>query len=126
MPLPHTLRTPLDVTTDCNYNMDVEFEWDEDKRQTNIRNHGIDFFDVPPLFDGYTVTVEDTRISYGGTRYITIGLLKGRALAVTHTERGEKIRIISARKATKYEEITYFEQITDQLGATRRAKRRRH
>jgi len=104
----------------------MEFEWDEAKRQLNIVNHGIDFFDVPPLFDGYTVTVEDTRASYGETRYITIGLLKGRAIVVAHTERREKIRIISARKATKYEEISYFEQITDQLGATRRAKRRRH
>jgi uncharacterized DUF497 family protein len=104
----------------------MKFEWDEAKRQLNIVNHGIDFVDVPPLFDDYTVTVEDTRVSYGETRYITVGFLNGRAVAVTHTERGEQIRIISARKATKYEEITYLEQITDQLGATRRAKRRRH
>ena len=104
----------------------MEFDWDEDKRQSNIRDHGIDFFDVPPLFDGYTVTVEDTRVDYGETRFISLGLLKGRAIAVTHTERGEKIRIISARKATQYEEITYFEQITDRLEATRRAKRRKH
>jgi hypothetical protein len=103
----------------------VEFGWDGDKRQSNIHDHEIDFFDVPSLFDGYTVTVEDTRIEYGERRFITIGLLKGLAIAVAHTERGEKIRIISARKATKYEEITYFEQITNQLGATRRAKRRR-
>jgi uncharacterized DUF497 family protein len=104
----------------------MDFDWDEHKRQSNIRDHGIDFLDVPPLFDGYTVTVEDTRVDYGETRYITIGLLKGRTIAVTHTVRGENIRLISARKATKYEEITYFEQITDRLGATRRAKRRRH
>jgi uncharacterized DUF497 family protein len=104
----------------------MQFEWDEDKRQTNIHWHGIDFVDVPPLFEGYTVTVEDTRIAYGETRYITVGLLKGRALAVTHTERGERIRLISARKATKYEEVSYFEQITNKLGAARRAKRKRH
>ena len=104
----------------------MKFEWDEEKRQTNIRQHGIDFQDVPPLFDGYTVTVEDTRFAYGETRYITTGLLKGRALVVAHTERGEKIRLISARKATKYEKISYFEQITNKLGAARRAKRQRH
>ena len=104
----------------------MQFERDEDKRQTNIRQHGVDFLDVPPLFDGYIITVEDNRFAYDETRYITIGLLKGRALAVTHTERGEKIRLISARKATKYEEVTYFEQITNKLGAARRAKRKRH
>lgn len=104
----------------------MNFERDEAKRQTNIRRHGIDFTDVPPLFDDYTVSVEDTRFAYGETRYITIGLVKGRALAIAHTERGEKIRIISARKATKYEEVSYFEQITNQLGAAGRAKRKRH
>jgi uncharacterized DUF497 family protein len=104
----------------------VRFEWDEQKRQTNIRTHGIDFEDVPSLFDGYTVTVEDTRFAYGETRYITLGLLNGRALAIAHTERGEKIRIISARKATKYEEISYFEQITNRLAAARRTKGKRH
>jgi uncharacterized DUF497 family protein len=104
----------------------MKFEWDEDKRQANIRQHGIDFVDVPPLFDGYIVTVEDTRFTYDETRYITIGLLKGRAIVVAHTERGEKIRIISARKATKYKENSYFEQITNKLGTARRTERKRH
>ena len=103
----------------------MEFEWGESKRESNIRRHGIDFVDVSALFEGLTVTVEDTRVAYGEPRYITIGLLQGRVIVVVHTERKDKIRIISARKATKYEEITYFEQITNQLGATRRAKRRR-
>ena len=104
----------------------MEFEWDEDKRQSNICRHGIDFVDVRLVFNDYTVTVEDTRFAYGETRYITVGLLKGRAVVVAHTERGERIRIISARKATKYEEVSYFEQITNKLGAARRAKRKRH
>ena len=104
----------------------MEFEWDEAKRQSNIHKHGIDFADVPAIFDGYTVTVEDTRFAYGEPRYSTIGLLKGRVVVVAHTERGDKIRIISARKATQYEEISYFEQIADRLGTARRTKRRRH
>jgi uncharacterized protein len=104
----------------------VEFEWDETKRQSNIHKHRIDFIDVRSLFDGYTLTVEDTRLSYDEPRYITVGLVKGHAVVVVHTERGDRIRIISARKATKYEEIAYFEQITHQLGAAQRAKRRRH
>ncbi len=104
----------------------VKYEWDEDKRQTNIRKHGIDFVDVPRIFDGYTLTIEDTRFAYGEARYITVGLLKGRPVVVAHVERRDNMRIISARKATKYEQISYFKQITNQLGAPRRPKRKRH
>ena len=104
----------------------MQFEWDEAKRLSNIRWHGIDFVDVLPLFDGYTVTVEDARIAYGEQRLVTLGLLQGRVLVVVHTERGDKIRLISARKATQYEEDSYFEQIHDRLETRRRAKRRRH
>ncbi len=104
----------------------MDYEWDDTKREANLRKHGIDFADVPAVFDGYTVTLEDTRFTYDEPRFLTVGLLKGRAIVVAHTERGEKIRIISARKATKHEELSYFEQITNRLGAPRRAKRRRH
>ncbi|MCP4338552.1 MAG: BrnT family toxin [Desulfobulbaceae bacterium] len=89
----------------------MEFEWDEEKRQVNIRKHGIDFVGVEELFAGFTITMEDTRFEYDETRFITIGLLNGRIVVVVHTERQEAIRIISIRKATKYEERTYFEQI---------------
>ena len=104
----------------------MQFEWDEAKRLSNIRRHGIDFVEVPPLFDDDTVTVEDTRITYSEQRFVTLGLLKGRVLVVVHTERGDKIRLISARKATKYEKDSYFEQIHDRLETRRRAKRRRY
>ncbi len=88
----------------------MQFLWDETKRLSNIRKHSIDFADVLPLFDGDIVTVEDSRIEYGEQRYVTIGLLKGRTITVVHTEQDNKIRLISARKATKYEEIRYVEQ----------------
>ncbi len=88
----------------------MQFLWDETKRLSNIRKHRIDFADVLPLFDGDIVTVEDSRIEYGKQRYFTIGLLKGRTITVVHTEQDNKIRLISARKATKYEEIRYVEQ----------------
>ncbi|MCI0561857.1 MAG: BrnT family toxin [Nitrososphaera sp.] len=45
--------------------------------------------------------------------FITLGLLKGRVVVIVHTEQADVIRIISVRKATKYEEITYFEQIAN-------------
>ena len=93
--------------------MNTNFEWDETKRQTNIRKHSIDFVDVPSLFDGITVTFEDTRYDYGETRFITLGLLKSHVIVVVHTEHDQNIRIISARKATIHESELYFKQITD-------------
>jgi uncharacterized protein len=89
----------------------MEFEWDESKRIANLRKHGIDFLDVPAVFDGSIVTIEDNRFDYGEDRFVTFGLLQGRIVAVVHTESEDCIRIISARKASKYEQVTYFEQV---------------
>lgn len=91
----------------------MEFEWDEAKRLANLRKHGIDFIDVPIVFEGDIVTVEDERFNYGEQRFVTFGLLQGRVVAIVHTEREECIRIISARKATKYEQQIYFEQLSN-------------
>jgi uncharacterized protein len=91
----------------------VEFEWDEAKRLANLDKHGIDFIDVPEVFDGDIVTVEDDRYGYGEQRFISFGLLQRRIVAIVHTDRGESIRIISARKATKYEQRTYLEELSN-------------
>jgi hypothetical protein len=91
----------------------VRFEWDESKRDANIGKHGIDFDDLPGLFEGVTVTVLDDRLDHGETRYLTLGLLKARVILVVHTESDDVIRFISARKATRYEEESYFENIAD-------------
>jgi uncharacterized DUF497 family protein len=91
----------------------MEFEWDETKRLANLRKHGIDFIDIPVVFEGDIVTVEDDRFNYGEQRFVTLGLLQGRVVAIVHTEREESTRIISARKATKYEQRIYFEQISN-------------
>lgn len=91
----------------------MRFEWDEKKRLINIRKHGIDFADVPAIFEFDTVTVIDDRVDYGETRYQTLGLLKARVIMVVHTESKTVIRIISARKANKYEEEIYFSEISD-------------
>ena len=87
------------------------FEWDEAKRLVNLDKHGIDFIDVPEVFEGDIVTLEDDRYSYGEQRFVTFGLLQGRV--VVHTDRGESIRIISARKATKNEQRSYFQELAD-------------
>lgn len=94
----------------------MRFEWNEIKRRINIRKHGIDFADIPRVFDGLTITIEDTRFDYGEARCITLGLLNGRVVVIAHTEQKNTIRIISARKANKNEEKNYFNQISNGLG----------
>lgn len=89
------------------------FVWDEDKRLTNLRRHALDFVDAITIFDGEIVTVEDDRFEYEEQRFMTLGMLGGRVIVVIHTERGETIRIISARKALSYEQKRYFQQFND-------------
>jgi hypothetical protein len=79
----------------------------------NVKKHGFDFVDAGELFNGYTVTMEDDRFHYNEQRFFTLGTIKGRVAVVVHTERNDKIRIISMRKATKYEQKIYFSQIPD-------------
>ena len=89
----------------------MEFEWDEAKCLANFCKHGIDFIDVSVVFEGDTLTVEDNRYDYGEQRFVTFGLLRGLVVAVVHSDRQDSIRIISARKATKYEQKIYFEEV---------------
>jgi uncharacterized DUF497 family protein len=89
------------------------FAWDEAKRRLNLRKHRIDFADAEKIFRGLTFTAEDDRAAYGERRFLTLGLLDDQVVSVTHTERGDEIRIISIRKATKHEARFYFSQITD-------------
>ena len=89
------------------------FAWDETKRRANLKKHGIDFVDAEKIFRGATFTAEDTRDDYGEQRFLTLGLLGDQVVSVTHTERGNDIRIISIRKATKHEARYYFSQIVN-------------
>ncbi|MGI9105577.1 MAG: BrnT family toxin [Pyrinomonadaceae bacterium] len=91
----------------------MNFEWDEDKRQSNIVKHGFDFVGIEAVFDGVTVTILDDRFDYGEERFITFGLFDGRVVAVAHTETDAIVRIISVRKATENEEINYFGEIAN-------------
>ena len=113
----------IDVVTLWNYNHCGRFEWDESKRKTNLRKHGIDFVGIEKLFDGYTVTVEDATMDYGEHRFISLGILEGRTVVVVHTETEEEIRVISVRKATKHEEKSYFGQVQNKLETSRRSPR---
>lgn len=89
------------------------FEWDDTKRQLNLRKHGIDFADAERIFAGFTLTAEDAREYYGEPRYLTLGLLEDQVVSVAHTERADLIRIISIRKATKHEARYYFSQLAN-------------
>jgi uncharacterized DUF497 family protein len=82
------------------------FEWDEAKNAANHRKHGIAFQDVLPIFglaatDG--LVLEDRRRNYGETRFILLCPFRGTLLHVTYTHRGENIRLISVRRASRKE-----------------------
>ncbi len=90
----------------------MRYEWDELKNRVNILKHGIDFMDVPPMFQHPMVTFLDQKQDYGEERWIGIGILGTLSAVVVFTEPKENtIRIISARKATKYEEKIYRDEI---------------
>lgn len=97
----------------------MDFEWDDDKDQKNIRNHGLDFTDTWQIFDEPMLTEIDNREDYGEERFIGIGFLKNFIVVVIFTEPNEdKIRIISLRRALKYEREKFRKAITDRLGET--------
>ena len=76
----------------------MEFKWDSAKNEANLKKHGISFDEARHIFDGPTLTRVDDRQDYGENRDISLGALSPDAvLVVVHTERGGKIRLISAR-----------------------------
>ena len=84
--------------------MDIEFEWDTQKSQTNLIKHGINFEFASLLFFEDYLCQFDNRFNYGEDRWQALGEVYGIVLFVTYTiTRQEKIRLISARKATKKE-----------------------
>ena len=84
--------------------------WDARKRETNLRQHGLDFEGCDAVFDHPIVTVEDSRSAHGEQRINLLGWLHGRVVHMTYTERGEEdLHVISLREATRHEARTYFE-----------------
>ena len=91
----------------------MRFEWDEAKRQSNIKRHGFDFLAVEGIFATDVFTILDNRFDYGEIRFLTLGILNGTVVAIAHTETDEVTRIISVRKARKIEEEIYYYEISD-------------
>ena len=89
----------------------MQFEWDVGKAASNLRKHGISFDEAVTVFaDHLALTFSDTDHFALEERSRTYGLSnKGRLLVVIHMERRDNVRIISARKATRYEKGIYTE-----------------
>ena len=89
----------------------MQFEWDPEKAAGNVRKHGVSFEDAATVFDDVlSLTGRDPDHSLGEQRSVTFGLSSaGRVLVVAHAERGDRIRIISARRATRPERRLYEE-----------------
>lgn len=87
------------------------FEWDDQKASGNMQKHGVTFDEAVSVFaDELALTFVDTDHFENEDRSRTYGVSnKGRVLVVVHTERRNGIRIISARKATRYERSIYSE-----------------
>lgn len=87
----------------------VGFEWDKEKARSNLFKHGISFDEAKTVFDdSFYVDFYDPAHSKEENRYIIVGeSVTGKILLVSYTERENNIRIISCRKATKQEKITY-------------------
>lgn len=92
--------------------MALEFEWDPSKAAANYRRHRVRFEEAATAFgDPLSITIPDPDHSVGESRYILIGRsLLSRLLVVVHLERGTRIRLISARLATRRERRTYEEE----------------
>ena len=83
----------------------MRFEWDREKAKRNLRKHRVSFEEAVTVFyDPLSATFDDPDHSVGEQRFITIGYSsRGRLLVISHTERGDALRIISARLATAHE-----------------------
>lgn len=92
--------------------MKLQFEWDEAKARKNWRIHRVSFELASSVFkDAFAVEFQDDREDYGEPRYVIIGIARDHSLiVVVYTERDGRIRIISARSATRDEEDEYYRQ----------------
>jgi uncharacterized DUF497 family protein len=90
-----------------------EFEWDAAKAEGNLSKHRVSFDAARYVFDdAFACDRWDSDSDPGEIRYVIIGMVKEVILTVVYTERGSRIRIISARKATTHEQREYYRSQT--------------
>lgn len=87
------------------------FEWDPEKAEENKRKHDISFHEAATVFgDPLAITFTDPDHSIDEERYLTFGLSRfDRLMVVSHVDRGDRVRIISARLMTRHERRIYEE-----------------
>ena len=87
-----------------------DFEWDDAKAPENLAKHGVSFDAACLAFDDvFAIAREDRRHDYGEARFVLLGMVEDRLLAVAYTQRGARLRIISARLAEPRERRRYHE-----------------
>lgn len=93
--------------------VNLQFEWDENKRQKNLEKHGLDFYDAKYLFENDYI--QNEVIENGEKRTVVFGILKDQMCVLevvfVYTKRGSNYRAISFRKASKRERKKYYEHI---------------
>ncbi len=107
----NTLLTKLLDSSIYYMSDDILFEWDAQKALSNLQKHGVSFeFAMGAFCDHFAVEIQDNRVDYGERRINRLGLWDGVILHVTYTQREEKIRLISARRAAQHERDYYYSQ----------------
>jgi len=92
--------------------MSLTFEWDENKARQNLKKHGVSFEEAATVFgDSLSRTISDPLHSEDEDRFVILGQSHERLVVVVFTERGENIRIISARRASRRERKDYEQGI---------------
>jgi len=93
--------------------MALRFSWDPRKAASNVRKHGVSFEEAVTAFaDSPSLTITDPKHSGSENRFVLLGLsANSRLLVVAHVERGDDIRLISARLASRRERIEYEEGV---------------
>ena len=105
------IRQPRQTLPAGAYTDVVVLKWDPRKAVANLKEHGIDFHEAATVLnDTLSTTFPDIDHSSIELRFVTVGLSsRGRILVVVHTEEGETVQIISARRATRHERRFYEE-----------------
>ena len=91
--------------------MKLEFDWHDAKAAANLGAHGVSFEFATTVFkDPFAIERVDDRKDYGEERFVIVGMAQEHILLVVFAERGDRIRLISARRATQYKQDDYFRQ----------------
>ncbi|MBL8502099.1 MAG: BrnT family toxin [Rhodocyclaceae bacterium] len=90
----------------------MRYTYDPGKRAANLKKHGFDFKDARRVIESdRTVTFEDRRFGYEEQRFVTLGVLRGKVVAIVTAETDEEIRVVSMRRAERNEEEIYYRNV---------------